>query len=913
MTVTLWRRSACLVVFASAFGSTAAADAATRLTMPTVEGLTVEGQTQPLNVDDDAPRFGWVVADAPRSTVPLAYRIEVARSEAALVHDRPDVWDSGRVLSQASFGIAYDGPALSSFTRYFWKVVAETSSGTFSAHSWFESGPRRLADWADSQWIGKGGHGTTAAPLLRHEFRVGSGLSAARLYVAAGGYADVSVNGRPAGSAVLSPDFTDYDKRVLYQAHDVTALLKAGTTNAMGIELGRGFYGLTNPDVWHWEKAPWHGEPRVRALLRLCYADGHCDELGSGPGWKEHDGPTLLDDVYGGETYDARHAQPGFDTAGFDDRGWRPAVVMPAPKGQLQAQREPPIRVAQTLQADVVTEPKPGLFVFAFPRVIAGWATLAAQGRPGDTVALHYGEKLLPDGTVDDRDAHHYFKHGFQTDRMILAGTGRESWHARFSWKGFRYVQVDGWPGRSPPDIDAVTAQRVHTDAQVIGHFSSSQPLLDWVHAAAVDTLLNNLYGLPTDTPMYEKNGWTGDGMLGADMMLRNLDSAALLAKWVQDIADTRTADGAPLLIAPNPGWGLGRAPPWHAADVLVPWSLYWQRGDRRVLAEHAAGMARYVDLEYGRSPGGIADTELGDWVSPETAADGENAPEDKHVAATAYLYRMADTMARVGSTLGDAVLAAHFSSLAATVRDAFNQRFYDTHAGVYRGDGDLGVRQTHQLLALGFELAPDAQRTRVADALVQAVHAHDDHLDTGALGTKLLLPVLTATGHAELAWRVATQVSFPGWGFWRAHGATSLWEHWKLASRSRGHYFLGTIDDWLYGDVAGLRPLAPGWQRIGVHPALTHWLDHAAADTLTPYGKAAVSWSRMPGEFRIDVEVPVGAVAELRLPEPISAALTESGQAATKAVGVHDVHACGDDTCLEVASGRYRFRTRFP
>ncbi|SEL51705.1 alpha-L-rhamnosidase [Pseudoxanthomonas sp. GM95] len=869
--------------------------------------LSVESTDRPLALATEHPRFAWVVQDAPRGTAPVAYRIEVARSRQALDQDQPDVWDSGDVTSHASFGVAYEGPALQPFTRYYWKVVATTTQGRVSAQSWFERGPMTGEDWSASAWISKPANGTTAAPLLRTGFTVAPGLRTARLYVAAGGYADVSINGQPASDAVLSPDFTDYDKRVLYQAHDVTDRLVPGR-NAIGIVLGRGFYGLTNPNVWHWEKAPWHGEPRVRALLRLCYDDGRCQTVGTGPDWKAHVGPTLLDDVYGGETYDARAAQPGFDRPEFDDRRWAHAALLPAPKGVLQAQVEPPIRVAQTLAATAVSQPRPGVYVFAFPRVIAGWATLKVHGKPGDTVTMTYGEKLLPNGSVDARDDHHYFKQGFQTDRVTLAGTGEETWHPRFSWKGFRYVQLDGWPGDTPPSLEAVTAQVVHTDAKVIGHFSSSNTLLDWIHTATVDTLLNNLYGLPTDTPMYEKNGWTGDGMLGADMMLRNLAAAPLLAKWVQDIADTRTPQGAPLLIAPNPGWGTGRAPPWHAAYVLVPWSLYWQRGDHQVLADHAPGMARYVDLEDQRSPDGIAETDLGDWVSPSTAPDGENAPEDKRIAATAYLYRMAIAMADVGTALDDAAMARHFATRAAAVRTAFNARFFDAATGRYRGEGDDGVRQTHQLLALDFGLVSDEQRTRVADALVDAVHAHDDHLDTGALGTKLLLPTLTDTGHPDLAMKVATQTTFPGWGFWHANGATSLWEHWKLASRSRGHYFLGTIDDWLYDDVAGLRPLAPGWQRIGIQPALTRQLDHAAADTLTPYGKASVDWTRTPTQFRIAIDIPVGAEADVRLPVSPDAPLEESGQPLRRVEGVRDVHACGEDVCFVLASGRYRF-----
>lgn len=871
-----------------------------------LQSLTADRQTQPLSIDTPSPSFAWVVVNAPRDTTPQGYRIEVARSAAALAADRPDIWDSGRIAGVASFDIPYAGPPLAPSSRYYWKVIAHTSAGDASAASWFETGPS-LQQWSRAQWIGKPPGGTLAAPLLRHVFTVKSGLESARLYVAAGGYADVTINAKPASDAVLSPDFTNYDKRVLYLAHDVTGLLQPGSANVIGIELGRGYFGLTNPDVWHWEKAAWHGEPRVRLLLKLCYAGGHCEFEGTGATWRIHDGPTLLDDVYGGETYDARRALPGFDTVIFDDHDWHTAGLLPAPKGVLQAQREPPVRVVQTLQATAVTKLHNGSYVFAFPRVVAGWATLAVQGHAGDTIVLHYGEKLLPDGSVDDRDDHHYFEHGLQTDRITLAGRGIEHWHSHFSWKGFRYVQIDAWPGAAP-SLDAVTTQVVHSDVPVIGHFSSGNPLLDWIHTAAVDTVLNNLYGIPTDTPMYEKNGWTGDGMLGADMMLRNVDADMLLSKWVQDIDDARNADGAPLLIAPNPGWGDVRAPPWHAAYVLVPWSLYWQRGDRRVLADHVDGMARYVELEYARSPGGIANTELGDWVSPNTPADGGNAPEDKRIAATAYLYRMADVMAQIEHALGNDNASRHFDALATRVRAAFNQQFFDPARGLYRGQGDDGVRQTHQLLALDFGLVPTAQRARVADALVQAVHAHDDHLDTGALGTKLLLPTLTATGHADLAWIVATQASFPGWGYWHENGATSLWEHWKLDARSRGHYFLGTIDDWLFGDVAGLRPLAPGWQRIGIYPALTKWLDHAEADTMTPFGRAALAWSQKSGKLQLDVDIPVGSTADVRIPMATPQVITESGRPLPGLTWIHGLHTCGTDTCFELGSGHFSF-----
>ncbi|MGE7139432.1 family 78 glycoside hydrolase catalytic domain [Luteibacter sp. NPDC031894] len=807
----------------------------------TLDSLRVEHADTPTYVDVARPRFAWIVHSDANGTVQTGYRIHVSRQGRT-------VWDSGTMASARSFDIAYGGPPLVPGERYDWHVDVTTSDGATSASSTFDTALDD-AGWHAARWIGKGDD-SLPAPLLRKSFRVDGDVDRAMLYVAAGGYADVSLDGRPVSDAVLSPGFTDYDKRVEVVATEVTL---APGEHVLSVELGRGFYGLTNRNVWHWESAPWHGRPRMRSLLRIRYANGRTQDIASDASWQVADGPTRRDDLYGGETYDARLSRP---------RDWKAATELPAPRGKLVAQTEQPIRVVETLAASAVTEPKPGIYVFAFPRVIAGWAAFAVSGPAGTAIDARYGEKLLPDGTVDARDEHHYFKDGFQTDRLILAGE-RLRWHPRFSYKGFRYVQVDGWPG-GKPSLDAITAQVVHTDVAVTGRFDSANALLNWIHRAAVDTMLNNLHGIPTDTPMYEKNGWTGDGMLGADMFLRNFDAGRLFTKWLRDIADTRTAEGAPLLIAPNPGWGKVRAPTWHAAYVFIPWSLWMATGDSQPIAEHIAGIDRYVAMEDARSPGGIAETELGDWVSPETDPAGENAPEDKRVAATAYLYGMQRRTADMLRLVGSNARAAWFDAQASRVKDAFNARFLDRAAARYRGEGDKGYRQAHNLLALAFGLVPDDLVTTVAAGVAADAKARGDHLDTGALATKVILPVLTATGHADEAWAIATQDTFPSWGFWRANGATSLWEHWKLASRSRGHYFLGTVDDWLYGDVAGLRPIEPGWRRFEVRPGLTAFLDHASAAVATPYGEASVAWRKVAGGLDVEVQVPVGAEAVL-------------------------------------------------
>ncbi|WP_448099089.1 family 78 glycoside hydrolase catalytic domain [Luteibacter yeojuensis] len=825
---------ACVLLFAVPL-----THASVSLTMPRVERTDTPGY-----VDVARPRFSWIVHGDSNGTVQKGYRIVVT-------HGGKTVWDSGEVTSERPFDIGYAGPPLAPGERYEWRAEVHTSHGDASVASHFDTALDH-AGWHGARWIGKGDD-SLPAPLLRKTFHVDGDVARATLYIAAGGYANVTMDGEPVSDAVLGPGFTDYSKRVEVVANEIAL---APGEHTLGAELGRGFYGLTNPNVWHWERAPWHGRPRMRALLRIRYRDGRIEHVVSDASWRVADGPTRLDDLYGGEEYDARLATP---------RAWSAASELPAPAGTLVAQTEQPIRVMETVAATAVTEPAPGTYVFAFPRVMAGWASFDVSGPAGTTVVARYGEKLLPDGTVDARDEHHYFKRGFQTDRLILDG-GRVRWHPRFSYKGFRYVQVQGWPG-GKPGADAVSAQVVHTDVAVTGRFDSDNPLLNWIHGAAVDTMLNNLHGIPTDTPMYEKNGWTGDGMLGAEMFLRNFDADRLLAKWLRDIADARNAQGAPLLIAPNPGWGDVRAPTWHSAYVFIPWWLWMYAGDRRPIEEHIHGIARYVAMEDARSPGGIADTELGDWVSPETDPGGENAPEDKRIAATAYLYGMERATAAMLRLTGDTAGAATFDARADTVRAAFNARFLDVPAARYRGEGDRDYRQAHNLLALSFGLVPDDLKARVAAGVAADAKARGDHLDTGALATKAILPVLTATGHVDEAWAIATQTTFPSWGFWRANGATSLWEHWKLASRSRGHYFLGTIDDWLFGDVAGLRPLEPGWRRFEVRPTLTAFLGRASATVMTPYGEASAAWRKVAGKVEADVVVPVGAEAVVALP----------------------------------------------
>ena len=812
--------------------------------------LTVEHAIEPVGVDV-RPRFGWNVDTDTNGVRQLSWSIRVNRGEEV-------VWQSGECTGERCSEIEYAGAPLESLRRYHWTAKVETTAGTLTATSTFVTGIMN-DDWRGAQWIGSPRHDSPTAPLVRHGFSLSEQPTEAYLAVGAGGLAHVELDGEPVDDTVLGPGFTDYDVVSQYTVVDVTDRLGPGA-HVVGVELGRGFYGMRGRNTWNWETAPWHADPSVRMLLVVRTSSGE-QIVTTSDAWHAAEGPTTFNDLYAGEDHDARRRITDWSRVGGEHEGWSRAAVVEGPRGRAIHQRQPAIRVAETLEPVTVRELSPGRWVASFDRVIAGWAEIEASGPAGSTVELRFGESLQADGSPNCVDEKGYFDGRFQTDRLILDGS-LVRWHPRFVWHGFQHVEVRA------ESLPRVSAQLVHTTAPRTGRFSSGSSLLDRIHELTVRTVLNNLHGIPTDTPKYEKNGWTGDGMLGAQLMLQNLDVHELLAKWSLDIAHSRHGEGAPEVIAPHGGWLMDwtPAPTWHSALLLVPWEIHLHTGDVRILADIWPDASAYLRFELERCPDGIAQTTLGDWVSPETDPGGGNAPEDTRIAATAFLIAMCDTASRIAAVLGEDTTG--WTTAAERSRKAFVAAFWDDASSTVRGAGDQGYRQAHTVLALAFDVLPEHARSRAADRLAADVRERGGHLGTGALATKHLLPVLTRFGHAEEAWSIATQTSFPSWGFWVAEGATSLWEHWHPASRSRGHYFLGTIDDWLYRDVAGLAPLTPGWRRARVAPRmLGRGLGAATASVQTPFGDLAVSWREDADGLELRCDIPIGVTAEVELP----------------------------------------------
>ncbi|GGW46968.1 family 78 glycoside hydrolase catalytic domain [Streptomyces griseoloalbus] len=700
------------------------------------------------------------------------------------------------------------------------------------------------------------------APLLRRAFTVRKGISAARLYISGLAYYEAHLNGRRVGRQVLDPGFTDYDETVLYAVHDVTGLLERGE-NALGVTLGRGFFGMTTPNVWNWHRPPWHGEPRLLAQLEIDHPDGSRTTVASDGDWRLTEGPTRTNSLYAGETFDARVLPAGWTRPGFDDSAWRPAGEQQAPAGTLRAQPHDPIEIIETVRPTEIRESRPGVYVVDMGRTMAGWTRLTVRdASAGTVVRLVHGEKLKDDGSVHAETGH--VPGRFQTDEYVCAGGDEEVWEPSFSYKGFRYVQISGLPARPSPD--QVLGRVVHTRVEEVSDFSCSEPFYEWLDGAMRRTVLNNLHGIPTDTPMYEKNGWTGDAQLGAPVMAYAFGVHRFLSKWLGDLADSQTGAGQLPVIVPSGGWGygdLGPSPEWTTVYPFVVREMYRVYGDERAAREHWAPLVRYLDWELSRLRDGLAVTALGDYLPP---GYGGNPPEDTRLTATAYLHRALLHTAETGDLLGEQETAARYREAAGKLRDAFNAAFLGPE-GHYRTAKDPGYRQTSNAVPLAFDLVPPGARAFVVDSLVKDIEERGNHLNTGALGTSVLLRVLCAHGRPDVAHAIATQRTYPGWGHWHEHGADTMWEMWPLDSRSRDHYFQGTVVQWLYENVAGLRPGDAGYRTFVVRPDARTGVDWARTSIRTVRGPAAVSWSRIDGRLRLAVRVPVGATADVHVP----------------------------------------------
>ncbi|MEA3366149.1 MAG: family 78 glycoside hydrolase catalytic domain, partial [Candidatus Hydrogenedentes bacterium] len=523
------------------------------------------------------------------------------------------------------------------------------------------------------------------------------------------------------------------------------------------------------------------------------------------------------------------------------------------------------------------------------------------SGPAGTKITLKYRELLKDDGTLDHRNAVYVFSGDFQTDTYILKGEETEVWSPRFVYHGYRYVQVEGLP--NPPTEDTLRAQVVHTDFETAGEFECSNTLLNRIQQNARWSYVGNYMGYPTDCPHREKNGWTGDAHLAAEMGLMNFHTGAAYTKWLDDFADEQNEAGEYAAIIPTCGWGYGIGPSWDCAYVLIPWHVYQYCGDTRILETHYDNLKRYVDFLGTKADNYMVDYGLGDWCPPLGGSGSHKSP--RMLTSTAYYYKDAELLARMANVLGKPEDAAKYSALADNIKQAFNERLYDAETGLYAGD-----TQTSQACALYQGLATD--RDKVFGQLLTQIEAADGHLDCGILGTKYLMRVLSDFGRTDVAYGIAAKTTFPSWGHWIEQGATTLWERWD-GGESHYHIMFGDVSAWFYAALAGIAPdaEAPGFKRIIMHPRPVPGLTWARAWHDSPYGRIASHWQWENGQYRHEIEVPVNASALVYVPD--TGAVTEHRRPVAEAEGVEEQAGIEGYRVFEVASGSYVFEVPLP
>ncbi|GIG91471.1 hypothetical protein Pen02_64070 [Plantactinospora endophytica] len=741
-----------------------------------------------------------------------------------------------------------------------------------------------------------------ANPLLRRGFRVDGTVTRARLYASALGVYELSLNGTRVGDHELAPGWTDYAKRVQYQSYDVTGQLRSGD-NALGAMLG---------DGWYSGSIAWFGtdnygpRPLLSAALVVDYADGRTETVRTDGSWRATPGPFLYTDLIHGETYDARRLPAGWDGPGFDDAGWTAATVGGdgGATSRLVAQVDPPVRVTQELRAQTLTQPTPGTWIVDLGQNMVGKVRLRVDGPAGTTVRIRHAEVLNPDGTAYTAN----LRTARATDLYRLRGGGPEVYEPTFTFHGFRYVELTGFPGT--PDLGTVTGLVMHTDGELTSTFATSNPMVNQLHSNITWGQRGNFLSIPTDTPARdERLGWTGDINVFAETATFNMDSLTFLTKWLADLRDAQSANGAYPDVAPRSCCGDG-ATGWADAGITVPYTLWQRYGDLRVVEEHYESMVRYAGWLESTSSGHRR-TNAGpylDWLNLDD-------PTPAGVIGTAYYAYSIRLLGEMAGALGRTADAQRYAALSKQAAEAFTTA-YVAADGTVQGDS-----QTGYVLAIGMDLLPDPLRGKAADRLVANLERHDWHLATGFLGTPDLLPALSDTGHLDVAYRLLLNDTYPSWGYEIGKGATTIWERWNsimpdgsfgdVSMNSFNHYAYGAVGDWMYRTVAGIRPdpANPGYAHLTIAPQPGGDIRAAKASYRSIHGTVGTDW-RLDDrdQLHLAATVPGNTTATVRIPAASRHAVTEGGRPADRAEGVRFVRLDGADAVFEIGSGSYRF-----
>ncbi|MGM9636816.1 MAG: family 78 glycoside hydrolase catalytic domain [Eubacteriales bacterium] len=809
-----------------------------------------------------------------------------------------------------------------------WKLSATASDG-WQQLSYDESGwktPTQVVTYGGSPWGTQATFSlgdSRAAQMLRKEFTVSKTVTEAMVYICGLGYFELTINGTLADDTLLNPCNTQYNKTVLYRTFDVTSLIVEGG-NAIGVELGNSFYNEQS-GVWNWPGASWRDDPKVLLNLVIRYSDGTEDLIVTDTSWKgTTDGPTIFNSIYYGERYDARKEMDGWNQAGFNDSAWSAASKATAPEGELICQIEDPIRRTSAYAPSSIKKLSDGSYVVTVPEYVTGWAAITVNGaNAGDTITITYSEKLNANGSVvkmggsDGISGSWWSEFNIMTDTYICKGGESETFEPKFSYKGFNYFQIWNYPGELKEED--IVIYRVNNDVEVTGSFETSNELINALHHMMVISTENNLQGKPTDCPVWEKNGWLGDCNVMLQSLTYNFDMSNFLPNFVEIMEDCYEQYGLVPQMVPTADWGVADHYVWNSLYVFAVEELYDVYGMDWYVREQYSAMDKYATkiLRSIQRAGWLCGNgQLGDWVSP---MGGQNDPysespnEGSAIVGTAYLYKMYTSMAKMAELVGETTDATTYRNAAASIKEAFNEAFYN-EKGYYEtgywsniGPKRTAFRQTSQLVALSFGLVPEDRIEKVVESLVNDIIEKGYHLDTGCVGAKEILPVLCDYGYADVAYRIATQTTYPSWGFMLEQGSTSLWEMWETTARSLGHYFLGSYDEWFYSHLAGVKDETNGFETYTVDPYFFDDLSYVTCTMNTVRGTLESSWTKENGTITMNLTVPYGSTATVYFPEGYD--VTLGGVTPDASMNsIQSVTTVDGRTCIVILSGSYTF-----
>lgn len=873
-----------------------------------ITDLQCEYATNPLGIDILQPQFSWRLEGEKPGMHQLAYRIFVSDTPKGFGNKTKIIWDSGKIYSGTSTGIQYEGPEPESRKNYYWMVNVWMvgKPGVYRSNAaHFEMGLLKPEDW-QACWIGSPANWPGRALYFRRRFVISGKVKKARAYISGLGYYELYLNGTKAGNQVLDPGTSDYSKRILYVTHDITSYLNLD--NVIAVIVGPGWYGI----------------PKLRLQAEITYEDGRSEIIATNwdpdKNWLVGTGPIRESSIFNGELYDARKERNGWTLPEYNTEfpvrteSWINAVITDSPGGKMVAQIQEPIFIVETIIPKLIYQPNKGIYVYDAGKNLAGWAAIKVEGKTGTKINLKFAETLRQDGSVNQDN----LRSAAAQDTYILKGDSVEKWEPAFTYHGFRYIQVEGFPYM--PDTDDIQVKVVRSAVKQTGSFECSNHLLNRIHEMVFQTEASNLHSIPTDCPQRdERMGWLNDMTVRIEQALYNFNLSRFYSKWISDIKDTQHPDGTITDTAPF-RWGFRPADPVSVSYLLLAYKSYEFYGNIKIVRDHYEGLKAWVDFLYSLSENGILNySNWGDWAPPEEFGVAESVGSGAvskftpgALISTGFLFYSARLIAQLSSKLGNNVNKTHYTRLSEKVATAFNRTWWNEKQGGYGSNN-----QACNSFALYMGLVSEERKPRVLKNLVDDVKNHNYHLTTGNLCTKYLLETLTENGYAEIAYKIVTRETYPGWGYMLANGATTLWERWENKTgdemNSHNHPMMGSVDTWFYKYLAGISPdfSFPGFERFIIKPYIIDELTFVKGEYNSVKGCIVSSWTKSPNALSLQVSVPCNSTAVVYVPSKNTSNITESG----REISSINLIKLGEEenySIFEVRSGEYHFKTEW-